>query len=209
MLIQTSSLSFPAKAGAGNAQGVPSGFVNELLVSNIMARYSTLAKAGKLFMAYATVTAPVVFSTAAGSGGPLLWNRPNSTIDAHILALGFSTSVVTTVAGGIGLAGSVGQTITPSTTTAIDATGNCLLGGPATQLGGVFRVGTVANAASQFFPVAQFHTGALTVDTTGVTWQDVGGALVVTPGTCGFVAATVTLTTLAIQIGMIWAELPT
>jgi hypothetical protein len=208
-LIQTGPFVIPTKAQTGgNPVGVPSGFIGEFITSNVMAQYSSLVKAGRVFSAYATLTAPVIFSTAAGTGGPLLWNRPNSNIDAHVLAVGFSTSVVTTVAGGIGLAAGVGQTIAPTAATAIDAIGNMYVGGPATQMGGVFRVGTVANAGSQFFPFAQFHTGALTTDTTGVTWQDVGGILVVAPGTWGSVAATATLTTLAVQVGLIWAELP-
>lgn len=202
-------LSFPTAAQSGGSlAGAPLGFLNETLVSELMAKYSTLVKAGKVFSAYATLTAPVIFSTAAGTGGPLLWNKPSSKIDAHILAMGFSSSVVTTVAGGIGLAAGVGQTIAPTTTTAIDAQGNMYVGGPASGLGGIFRVGTPTNAASQFFPVAQFHTGALTVDTTGLTWMDIAGLMVIAPGTWGSPAATATLTTLQVAVGLIWAELP-
>ena len=208
-LIQGSPIQFPTAAQkSGNPIGLPSGYLGELLVSEIMARYSGLAKSGRLFSAYATLTAPVIFSTAAGTGGPLLWNRPNSGIDAHILAAGFSTSVVTTVAGGLGLTGGVGQALAPTATTAIDAIGNMYVGGPATSLGGVYRIGTPTNPGSQFFPFAQVHTGALTVDTTGLTWIDIGGAMIIAPGTWGSVAGSATLSTLQVQMGLIWAELP-
>jgi hypothetical protein len=207
-LIQTGPLNLSQKTPGGNNVGIPSGFFGELVISELIARYSNLCKANALFGAYATLTAPVIFTTAAGTGGPLLWNKPNSGIDAHILAVGFSSSVVTTVAGGIGLTGNSGQVTTPTSTTAIDASGPLYLGGANTQLGGVFRVGTVSNAGNVFIPVAQFHTGALTVDTTAVTWMDVGGAMIVPPGGWGSLAGTATLTTLQVQVGVIWAELP-
>lgn len=209
MLLQTGPLSLPARAlQAGNAVGVPSGFLGELVTSQIFPKYSSLGKLGALFCAYATLTAPVIFTTAAGTGGPLLWNKPNSGIDAHVLAVGFSTSVVTTVAGGLGFTGNAGQTVAPTATTAIDASGSTLIGGPVTQLGGVYRVGTVANAGNIFLPFAQFHTGALTVDNTGITWQDIDGGIIIPPGSWGSPAGTATLSTLQIQVGLLWAELP-
>lgn len=204
---QTTALNLSQKTAAGNPVGTPSAFFGELAVSELLAKYSVLCKSNSLFSAYATLTAPVIFSTAAGTGGPLLWNKPNSGIDAHILAVGFSTSVVTTVAGGIGLTGNSGQTTSPTTTTAIDASGPMYLGGASSQLGGVFRLGTVTNAGNIFMPLAQFHTGALTVDTTAITWMDVAGAMIIPPGGWGSVAGTATLSTLQIQVGVIWAEL--
>lgn len=211
MLIHTSPLTIPLKASTeGNPQaGVPSGFIKELIISELMAKYSTLCKSGRLYSAYATLTAPVAFGTLIGMGGPLLWNKPNSGLDAHILALGFSTSVVTTVAGGLGLTGNIGQNSAPSTATAIDASGSLILGGPVSQLGGVYRIGTILNAGNIFLPFAQVHTGALTVDTTLLTWMDVGGALIIPPGGWGSPAGSLLLSTLQVQIGIIWAEMPT
>ena len=208
-LIQTPGLAFPAGAQrSGAPQGVPSGFLNELVVSELLGRYATLVKSNKVFVAYATLTAPVIYTTAAGTGGPLLWNKPSSGVDAHLLALGFSSSVVTTVAGGLGITGNAGQTVVPTSTTAIDASGSTLIGGAVTQMGGVFRVGTPTNAGNILFPIAQFHTGALTADTTGMTWMDLGGIFVCPPGSWISPAGTATLTTLQVQVGLIWTELP-
>lgn len=207
-LIQGTSFSFPAAAQtSGNSTGVPSGYVGELLHSNVLGKYSSLVKAGKVFSAYAIVTAPVIFSTAAGTGGPLLWNRPSSGVDAHILAVGFSTSVVTTVAGGIGLTGGPGQVAAPTSTTAIDASGNMLVGGPASACT-PYRVGTPVAAGLQLVPFAQFHTGALTVDTTGLGWIDFDGSMIVPPGSWASPAGTATLSTLVVSMALIWAELP-
>ena len=74
-------------------------------------------------------------------------------------------------------------------------------------MGGIYRLGTVANAGNIFFPVAQVHTGALTVDTTLLTWMDIAGAFIIPPGGWGSPAGTTALTTLQIQIGLIWAEI--
>lgn len=207
MLIQTGALAIGGKAGQGNALGVPSGIVNEFLVSEVLGRYSNLVKTGRVYSAYATLTAPVIFTTAAGTGGPLLWNPPASGLDAHILAIGFSTSVVTTVAGGIGITGNAGQAVAPTATTAIDASGNMLIGGGNSAMS-AYRVGTPTNAGNRLTPFAQFHTGALTVDTTGITWVPIDGLIVVAPGSWASPAGTATLTTLQVQIGVIWAELP-
>lgn len=201
------ALSFPAASFPGSAAGAPTGAMGEFLMSPLMGRYATLVKEGKVFASYATLTAPVIFTTAAGTGGPLLWNPSASGVDAYVLAVGFSSSVVTTVAGGIGLTGNGGQAVAPTSTTAIDATGNMLVGGGASACT-TYRVGTPANAGNRFFPLAQFHTGALTVDNTAITWIDLGGVFVVPASSWGSIAATATLTTLQVAVGMVWAELP-
>lgn len=207
--ISGSGLSLPAKAQTSGAQQGPLGFANELLVSELMGKYATLVKAGKVFAAMATVTAPVIFSTAAGTGGPLIWNRPGSNLDAHILGVSFGAyTTATAVAGAIGLAAGVGQTIAPTTTTAIDAIGNMLVGGPVTGMGGVFRIGTVSNAGSQFFPLIAAGTGAITAIELAQSWIDVGGAMIITPGTWGALSASATLTAAVVSLGLLWAELP-
>ena len=202
-------LAFPAKAQtSGTNVGVPSGFVNELLVSELLPRFSSLTKSGRVFSALATVTAPVIYSTAAGTGGPLIWNRPSSGVDVHVLAVtfgGFTTA--TSVAGSIGFTGAGGQSIAPTSTTAIDATGNMLVGGPASAVN-VYRIGTPANPGTQFVPIIASGTGAITVLETSIGLIDVGGSFVIPPGTWGALAASATLTAGVVGLGLIWAELP-
>lgn len=176
-----------------------------LLVSPYQAKFQELTHRKSVHSAYAgPVTAPVIYSTAAGTGGPLLWNG-TADVDAVILAVGFGTSVVTTVAGSLGLTGATGQPVAPTSTTAIDAQGEGYIGGPVAGCT-PYRIGTPLNAGQFFFPFAQVHTGALTVDTTGVQWIDLGGCVIVPPQCWVSVAASATLTTLVAQIGMIWAE---
>ena len=58
----------------------------------------------KLFFANAIVTAPVIFSTEAGTGGPLLYN-PSSSIQANIIAVGYGITTASGVSASIGLTG--------------------------------------------------------------------------------------------------------
>jgi hypothetical protein len=176
-------------------------------VYDTLGRYSDLAARGVLFSGYATLTAPVIYSTAAGTGGPLVWNQTTAGVNGkniHPLMIGFASAVVTTVAGGLGIGW--GTSTAPTTTTAIDLASNCLAGGTASAML-AYRVGTVSAACTGFMPFAEFHTGALTVDNTGLTWIDVGGIVVAGPGKFVTVASTATLTTLQVRVGMIWAEL--
>jgi len=167
--------------------------------------YYALTREGRVFSAYAIVTAPVVYSTAAGTGGPLLWN---SSIDrnAVLLYVTCPITVVTTVAAALGLTGAAGQTAAPSSTTTIDATGNMRVGGPASAMN-VYRVGTPTNAGGFFLPLAHLHTGALTVDTFGNALIPLEGSVVVPPQSWVSWAASATATTTVARLGMVWAEI--
>lgn len=176
------------------------------IVTELHGRYAEQARNGNIFMAHAIVTAPVIFSTAAGTGGPLLWNGSTNTV-ASILAVGFGVTVVTTVAAALGITGNTGQTSAPGSTTAIDSRANCLIGGDQSAIT-PYRVGTPTNAGAFFLPFAHLHTGALTVDTTGVQWFDVGGAIVILPGCWASIAASATATTTVAQITVLWEENP-
>lgn len=176
------------------------------VVSQAQARYYEWANRGNLYTAHAIVTAPVIYTTAAGTGGPLLWNG-STTHKAVILAVGFGTAVVTTVAASLGLTGNTGQTAAPASTTAIDSVKNCYLGGAA-PAATAYRVGTPDAAGNFFHPFGQVHTGALTVDTTGMFWVDIGGAFVVPQYGWISVAASATASTLVANFTLLWAEVP-
>jgi hypothetical protein len=174
--------------------------------------YSTLVKKGLVFSAYATVTTPAVYNTAAGAGlgGPLLWNPPTNTVDAHIIAISAMVSTAATSSvGGLGWTSGV-QVAAPTTTTAIDASGNMLVGGPSGQVKS-YRIGTVSAgvAATTFMPLLQVDTGAITVSNMTPSWTILDGSLIVTPGNFGAVTGSVLFTTLVINIGLVWAEIPT
>lgn len=186
--------------------GVRLGNHGETMVGQVHGRYYEQANRGALFTAHAIVTAPVIYTTAAGTGGPLLWNG-STTHKAAILAVGWGHSVVTTVAASIGLTGGTGQTTAPSSTTAVDSVKNCYLGGAAPAIS-AYRIGTVAAAGNFFHPLGDVHTGALTVDTSNFTWIDLGGMFVVPQYGWISVAASATASTLVANFGIIWEEIP-
>ena len=165
--------------------------------------YFDLCRKGQVFCAYAIVTAPVIYSTAAGTGGPILWNNtPDKT--AVILGMTFGSAVVTTVAAAIGLTGNTGSV--GGATTAIDTVASLLIGGPASQMT-VFRTATPSTAGNFFLPLMDVHTGALTVDTENFGFIPLDGLVCVQPGAWVSIAASATASTLQAKFGLIWAEI--
>ena len=201
------ALTFPAKSFPAQQAGAPTGVMGDLVLTELMGRYATLAKSQKLFFASASITAPVIYSTAAQLG-PMIWNRPGSGLDAHILAILLSQpSTAYTVAGSLGWASNV-QATAPTSPTAIVAT-NCYAGGGASQMGAVNSAGTViVLPVPTFLPLIAVNTGAISVTAVGTTWADVGGSLIVSPGTVGYVCSSATLSTGVAIIGLLWAEGP-
>jgi hypothetical protein len=182
------------------------GPAGEWLVSERLPRYEELAWRGQLFMARAVVTAPVIFSTAAGTGGPRIWNG-SSKINVVPVAMGFGQTVSTTVAAALGLTGGTGQTVVPTATTAADNLINMFLG--AGQPGAnAYRVGTPSAAGSFFLPLADIDTGALTTGVGGFNWIELAGMMIVPPNGWVSVSASATATTFVGQIALIWAEVP-
>ena len=178
-----------------------------VLVSQLHGQYGALTKAGRLYFAQAIVAAPIIYTTAAGTGGPLLWNPPSSGVNAQLIAVGIGTTVVSTVAAALGITGGTGQNLIPSTTTAIDGSGNCFLGGPAAKVSS-FRLGTVSTAGAFLIPFGHLQTGALTVENTGIKWVDLCGFLIFGPGSWAAVSVSATATTHAGTIGLLWTENP-
>jgi hypothetical protein len=201
------ALSIPTRAFPGASGGVPTGIIGELSFSEVVGKYSTLVKAGKVYYTSAIITAPVIFSTAAQLG-PMIWNKTSSGLDAHILAISVgSPTTATTVAGSIGLA-TAPQTTAPTSPSAITAV-NAYAGGGASQMGAVNSTGTViVLPAPIFLPLIAVNTGAITTSAVPQTWCDVGGLVVAGPGTVAYVCASATLSSGVFTIGLVWAELP-
>mgnify|MGYP004704262161 CR=1 FL=1 len=171
--------------------------------------YYDLCKNQQVFAARAIVTAPVIFSTAAGTGGPLLWNNSGSSdeeVDAVILGITCALTTVTTVAAALGLTGGAGQTSAPGSTTAIDTVANLNIGGPSPRCN-TYRVGTPSAAGGFFLPLLGLSTGALTVDNELLGFIDIGGLVIVPNGSWASIAASATALTTVAQIGLIWAEI--
>lgn len=186
---------------ASNRQGA-------VLADGLHGKYVEQARRNRLFWASAIVTAPVIFSTAAGTGGPLLYNgtSPASGVLCAILGISLNQSVVTTVAAGIGLTG--GPTTAPGSTTAIDGYTPGYIGGASGQIS-AYRVGTPSAAGTFFMPLGDMHTGALTTEAgNGGSWIDIGGSIIVPPGCFASLAASATATTLVMRATILYEEIP-
>lgn len=175
--------------------------------------YYDLARNGQLFCATATVTAPVIYTTAAGTGGPLLWNNTGSgagggnRVLAVLLSLGVGITTASGVAGAIGITG--GTSTAPTTTTAIDGIDNLNLATAATPQCNLYRKGTVSTAGTFFMPTHQVTTVALTsAPPLSMMWFDLGGCFIVPPGSFASVSASATLTSGVFSVGLIFAEIP-
>ncbi len=203
-------LQLPARSFSGAPVGSPSGIAGEIVLSELLGRYSTLVKLGVVQCAYAALatSSPVIFSTNTLTGGPFLWNPPQNNVDAHLLAMSVSvgTAASTGTAGAVGITGGGTQGVVPTATTVIDFIGNMLIGGPAAKVT-AFRTATPVTAGSFFVPTCNL---ALTA-TTGMfsqTWVDLYGSIIVPPGSWAAVAASSTQTNLVAKIALLWAELP-
>lgn len=194
-------------AGATPALGLRLGRQGEQVVSQLHGSHYEEANQGRIFCAHAIVTAPVIYTTAAGTGGPLLWNG-STTHKLVLLAAGWGISTVSTVAAIIGLTGGSGQSSAPSSTTAVDSVKCTYMGGPA-PAGTAYRVGTVAAAGTFFHPLGCLYTGALTT-TPGslMNWVDLNGMFVIPPTGWISWAASATASTTVANLGLVWAEVP-
>lgn len=194
----------PQTTSDGAAAAMRLGRSGEQIVTALHGAYYEQANRGNLFTAHAIVTAPVIYTTAAGTGGPLLYNG-TSDKKAVILAAGWGVSTVTTVAAILGLTG--GPTTAPSATTAVDSVKNCYLGGSAPAMS-LYRVGTPSAAGTFFTPLGDLHTGALTTEPGGMHWVETKGMFIVPPGYFISFAASATASTTVGNFGLIWEEVP-
>lgn len=166
---------------------------------------------GNVFAAYANVTALGLWSTAAGTGGPLLYNGSGTGgakgVTAYILSVSYGLAVAATVAGAVGLTG--GATTAPTSTTAIDSVASLRLvvGAPTPQCS-VYRIGTPSAAGTFFLPMGQVGTAPLTAEIADDNFIHLGGAIEVSPGFFIAPAASAVLTTAVMQVGLVWMEVP-
>ena len=179
-------------------------------VSSVHGSYYEACLRGNLFVAQAIVTAPVIYTTAAGTGGPLIWNgsgrTPGATVNVNVLAIGWGVTTVTTVAAALGWTGGTEQTAAPTTTTAIDGGRNLFLGGAASRAT-AYRIGTVTNAGNFLMPFGDLHTGALTTTAGRMQWVNVDGLCMIPPDCWGSVSVSATATTTVMQIAVVWEEI--
>ena len=135
----------PISIPDGNSRVMRLGKTGEVMTSNLHGQFYEQVYRRNVFAARAVVTAPVIFTTAAATGGPLLYNPAASAVNLVLLKAGIGATVVTTVAAALGITG--GPTTAPTSTTAIDTDTNCFIGG-VTHEALAYRLGTVSAAGT-------------------------------------------------------------
>ena len=164
-----------------------------------------IAGRGQIYSAKASITSPVIYSTAAGTGGPLLYNPTGSGVTAYLIAMSYGLTTASSVAGSVGIAG--GISVAPTSTTAIDISGAMNLSLPSQAAGcSVYNKGTVTGAPKFYMPTGRVHTGAVTVDTDDDNFIHFGAGIIIPPGAWAACSAGATLTSAVIDFGLVWIE---
>ena len=208
-MIMTGSVGQPGQSNApGSHPQIRQGAFADVIVSELNGRYYEAAYRGNVFWAGALVTAPVIFSTAAGSGGPFIWNQ-SLTKNLVLLKMTCAIAVVSTVAGALGIG--LGTSTAPSSITVPDAcfaanNPGVLLTGTTNAVVG--RIATPSAAAVNFFPVFSINTGALTVAAGLQMTYEFDGGIIVPPGSFATICSSATLSTLQAKLGLCWMEVP-
>lgn len=206
LLVDTITGAIAGADGGGN-RPLRQGRVGSLVVTDGHGKYWEPACRAQLFVAQANVTTPVTYTVLVSVGGPLLWNG-STKYNAGLVGVGWSlTTANTTTTFALGITGSTGQTSAPTTTTAIDATGNCYLGGPASNCT-AYRTGTVVNLGKYLLPFAHVHTGILTTETSLSGWVELSSMIVVPPNSWAAVSASAQGTAVVMTISLMWEEVP-
>lgn len=166
-----------------------------------------VAGRGQLYSCY--VNAFSILSYGNGTiGGPLLWNGSTASggrgVTAYLMCVALGVTTASTVAGAVGIATGVNASA-PTGTSAVTLAGNLVAGGPTYQ-SSVYYTGAVA-APTNYNVLGAINTGALTVDTVNSLVFDIGGAIVVPPGTYAAVTTNAAITCVT-PVSLYWAEVP-
>jgi hypothetical protein len=159
---------------------------------------------GNLFSANAVVTAMVIYTTAAGTGGPFIWNSSGNQV-VSVLKVGWLETTAATATGMIGVATGTGMTTAP-TNSAIATTGNLYTSGPPSTVN-VYSTAT-STGTPRFIPLAQVSTAAVSTVPSNTVSFDFKGGLIIPPNCWVSLASSATLTTAVHQTFIIWEELP-
>jgi hypothetical protein len=173
--------------------------------------YYQLARAGQVFVATAALTGMTVYSTAAATGGPLLWNNTGvsagtSKVLAIILGVSLGWTTAPGAAGVVGLTWGTGQTSAPTSTTTITGVGCTRPAANQTPACNVYNKGTVATAGATFLSTHEVDATA-TAGITGGLYEPLDGLIIASPGDWVSVAAGATISTMVADISLVWAEL--
>jgi hypothetical protein len=208
MQIQGTTVTALTKARETGPQNLMQLWMGEVGVSQVMPRYSAMAKSGFIYTARGALQQLSLAGTAMT--GLVVWNSstPVNGVDLHILKISGNVAVTSATMTGIALARGTGQASAPTSTTAASAYGNNYLGGAAGS-GNAYTVATVAVAPVAMWDVLHNTAAIATTGEDVGFYEDLEGSVVVPPGgIITFVALGAASAAAAVNLGIMWAELP-
>jgi hypothetical protein len=210
MLLQGQTVVALTKARVTGQQNFEQLWLGELAISEVMPRYSALAKSGFVFTARGALQ--TLSAVGTGMTGLIVWNSSpqvgGGSVDLHIMKISGDVAVTSASMTGIALARETGQTAAPTGTTAASSYGNNYLGGSA-GAGIAYIAATLSTAPVPMFDVMHNTVAIATTGEDQGFYEDLEGSIVVPPGgVICFAALGAASAASAVNVGMMWAELP-
>lgn len=165
------------------------------------------ARFGRVYTAYAAGITALQAYTATTLTGPILWNGNTTDAPSKAILLGVSISVTTASAAAVavGIAGGIGQSAAPTSTSAATLVSSTYVTGAQPKCT-FYNTGTVTNAPGFFLPLYEVGTTALTAESLSNIYIPIDGMIIVPPKSYICLAASATATTSVLQVGFVWAE---
>jgi len=197
----------PNWAAGASAQPFSQDQFGASLTSELNARYANLVLSGSVFgvtFASASLAAPSATATGAFS----LFNPANSGKNLVLLQVGFSLGITTasTTAANIGFQFVPNQT--PTAVTAGNTPQNALIGSGNISIAKAYTAGTLVGAPTVLGYTFQGFYSDLAASDFVVAPFDIGGAVIIAPGSGIDINTSVAVTTIVGTFTLIWAELP-
>lgn len=192
--------SYPPQLGGQSGEGI---------VAELHAKYYTLAKRGKLFMATQPAAGVIGLPTGAATASYALANPALSGVNV----VPVRSFIMETVVAGTPVIGSLVWSLVPPNTTAVTGTAIVptnlsLTSGVGSPAAKPFTTATLPITPTLFYPIATKFTGAITVAVVNNAIQtDFDGTLILGPGaSMGLQQGAADTTNPTWQVGMIWYE---
>ena len=212
MLIQGQAGNLPTQSNKSGQNSLAQGWLNESLVSELLAPYASLAQNGLVFTAaMQAVTALSLLSTATATG-LILVNPASSGKNLHLLELSVQTSATEVATGSNIVLAFNGNPVAAAVVNTTPATiSNALLGSGASSVARANTAATLPAVPIALRPVAFANTTFGVAATAGLAQvptikEEFRGGIIIAPG-CSVSLAALT-TAISVLASFTWAELP-
>lgn len=201
----------PLVGGDGLKQGSPvrNARTGELVVSDAHGRFYEAISRGTAFYLSAAAAGPTAY-VGAGAGTPLLavHNPAGSGKNLALLGVALGLRAIATAAGQTALAVWAGVSVLPTGTVTVPRSALSHLQQGSAGIGFVNTALTGSTALNLVLPLATHYWATAASAFFAPAFFDIAGGVVAIPGNQIAVGVTVVPTTLTVDIGMFWEEIP-